>query len=162
MLIVQDNVFSKEIAAVVARDYIELNKSCDAIWCNGSFDETVRSGSLVSSILKSAAKHFDLSKMVGFEYWAHYNSGVGWHYDKDEVMYNETGVLRLPLCGIVYYPIIENLSGGWFVTHSEKVQPRTNRAVMFSADKEHMVERFTGTRLSVSINPWDVKPKAYL
>ena len=47
-------------------------------------------------------------------------------------------------------------------SYHEKIKPKTNRAIIFSSNLEHMVEPFTGTRLSVSINPWNKKPKAHI
>ena len=38
-----------------------------------------------------------------------------------------------------------------------EVKPVKNRLVIFSKRLYHGVEEFTGTRVSVNINPWDTK-----
>ena len=162
MLIILDDVFNAPTAQAITDDYIIHKKSTDIIWCDTSYHDISKSTAPVSVLLNLAFKNFNISHMIGFEYWAHYNSGANWHFDKDEVELQTTGQLHLPLCGIVYYPLIENLDGGCFVTHHERIKPKTNRAIIFSSNLEHMVEPFSGTRLSVSINPWNRKPKAHI
>lgn len=106
-------------------------------------------------------QYFDLSSMVGCEYWdAHRydpSPDLNWHIDKDEKLYTETGEERRPLCSVVYYPHIENLKDGRFLTESHLVVPKTNRMIAFSSGLLHAVERFTGQRKSLSINPWSYK-----
>ena len=41
--------------------------------------------------------------------------------------------------------------------NSTVINPKTNRMVIFPAGKFHMVEDFTGTRMSMVINPWDAR-----
>lgn len=110
-----------------------------------------------SILLAKARAVVDLSSMQGFECWAHRTTRPGWHVDKDEGMRE----LQTPLCSIVYYPCIENLTGGRFLTNTETVTPRTNRMIVFSPGIYHGVEEWSGTRFSVAINPWDHRPVSY-
>ena len=110
-----------------------------------------------SMLLEKARTVVDLSSMQGFECWAHQTTRPGWHVDKDEGMRE----LQTPLCSIVYYPCIENLTGGRFLTNTETVTPKTNRMIVFSPGIYHGVEEWSGTRFSVSINPWDHRPVSY-
>ena len=41
------------------------------------------------------------------------------------------------------------------------IDAKTNRIVMFPAGKFHMVEDFTGTRISMVVNPWDISNYKY-
>jgi hypothetical protein len=160
MLIILDDVFQDHIVKVIADDYVIHKKTCDIFWYDITSFTNINSP--VTTLLNIAAKNFNLTDIIGFEYWAHYNSGVDWHFDKDELESEKTGKLVFPECSIVYYPLIENLEGGCFITKHDSIKPKTNRAIIFSSDIEHKVDSFTGTRLSVSINPWNRKPQAHL
>ena len=68
-----------------------------------------------------------------------------------------------PICGIVYYPRIENLKGGELVfENDERVSPMKNRMVLFHATLKHCVEDYTGRRHSVNIHPWNEKYHRFL
>ena len=162
MLIILDDVFPPDTVKVIADYYIIDKAPCNAIWSDTTYSSISKTTSPAATLLNIAAKNFDLTNMVGFEYWAHYNSGVDWHFDKDELEVKKSGKLVFPACSIVYYPLIENLEGGCFITKHDSIKPKTNRAIIFSSDIEHKVDSFTGTRLSVSVNPWNTKPRAYL
>ena len=92
-----------------------------------------------------------------------------------------------PLCSIVYYLQIEDLVNGELrISHNDEIQlnstntlyeevranrldhkiddiiiPKTNRAVMFSPGKFHTVNEFTGKRISMIINPWNISKYKY-
>lgn len=116
-----------------------------------------QSDSPFASILKEANKYFDLSSMVGCEVWSHSTTRPDWHYDKDETHNEQTGNLKFPLCGIVYYPHVSNLTGGRLLTGTEQIVPKRNRLIIFSPGILHSVEPYTGERMSVAINPWNYK-----
>ena len=114
------------------------------------------SDSAVGSLLLSVSKFFDLSSMVGFEYWVNYNAGAGWHYDTDES--NSEG--NFPICSIVYYPKVDLISGGHFITEQVSIKPKQNSLLCFSPGIYHCVEKFEGQRVSLAINPWSYKVKS--
>jgi hypothetical protein len=114
----------------------------------------------VEQLIKISGKYFDVSAAIGYE--MHKNViGPKYHYDKDEMLFETTGVLSLPLCSIVYYPKVENMQGGDLVFNDLILLPIPNRLVIFSPDRMHGVNDHTGTRISVGINPWAEKPLAY-
>lgn len=116
--------------------------------------------SILHQLVDIARNYFDLSSMIGFEYWSQNQSKPGdWHIDKDEMMFQETGVVSTPLCTIAYYPIVDIVSGGRFISKDLAITPKTNRLLMFDSTMEHMVEDYTGRRVSVLIAPWDRKVK---
>lgn len=114
----------------------------------------------IDQILDIARKYFDLSDAIGYE--MHKNlKGPKYHCDKDELLYSTQKILSFPLCGIVYYPKIENMQGGDLAFDNVVLLPITNRLVIFSPNLSHGVNNFLGTRISIGINPWKEKPLAY-
>lgn len=113
-------------------------------------------------LVDHASKYFDLSSMIGTEIWSNVNEVVPhWHVDKDEKLFDETGEMSYPLCTILYYPIVEDLEGGKITLLGEDsitVTPKANRAVFFSSDIPHIVEPFTGKRVSVVSCPFSYNP----
>lgn len=110
----------------------------------------------VGKIILTVSKFFDLSEMVGFEYWTNHNVDKDWHYDTDESDREE----RYPICSIVYYPQVDILSGGNFITETESIKAKENRLLCFSPGIYHKVESFEGQRVSIAINPWNYKVKS--
>ena len=115
-------------------------------------------------ILATASKCFDLSSMVGFEEWHHdpfWRSLPSEHYDKDEVLYQETEETVFPLCSCIYYFKIEGLVGASLVIDDkDTIVPESNMLVVMSPGVWHKVTEYeTGTRVSLNINPWDYKIK---
>ena len=116
--------------------------------------------SILHQLIDIASKYFDLSSMVGFEFWSQNQSKPDdWHIDKDEMMCKETGDISTPLCTIAYYPIVELTSGGRFISRDIAIEPRTNRLLIFDSTLEHMVENYEGRRVSILIAPWDRRVK---
>jgi hypothetical protein len=109
----------------------------------------------VGNLIMNVSKFFDLTNMVGFEYWVNYNADKGWHYDTDE----SSSELNYPICSIVYYPKIDLISGGHFITEHVSIKPKQNSLLCFSSGIYHCVERFEGQRISLAINPWSYKVK---
>jgi len=112
-------------------------------------------------IVEKAGKYFDMEKIKGYETWVHSNSKPsadyedGWHYDKDEYRYNLNNILSFPVCSCVFYLKIQKLIGGDLVIEDVTITPKTNRLIIFGPGKKHYVKDFTGTRISVNINPWN-------
>ena len=129
----------------------------DPGWIDSTIDNINCNYFVLDKILKIASEHFDLSKMVGCECWAHFNTGPPWHIDQDDELFHRTGEIKTPICSIVYYPIINNLIGGKFITKTESITPIANSLLIFAPRIEHAIEQFNGNRASIAINPWDYK-----
>lgn len=113
---------------------------------------------VIQKMYDYAATLYDLSHAKYLEFWKHENTRPDWHYDQDEVWYMRTNQHKFPLNTIIYYPKIENLVGGDFVTDSIRITPKTNRMVILSPGIYHRVEPFeSGFRMSFNINPWSNK-----
>tara|TARA_A100001201_G_C3986395_1_gene170249 strand:- start:47 stop:544 length:498 start_codon:yes stop_codon:yes gene_type:complete len=110
---------------------------------------------LCLSVIKVAGQFYDLSSSIGYEFWTRLNTKPSrWHQDSD-VELSKKGILKFPLCSIVYYCHVENLCGGQLCIESDVITPKTNRMVIFAPGLPHYVEDFTGDRVSILINPWD-------
>jgi hypothetical protein len=154
MLIVVDNVLTDDTREAVVK-YFSESPEMRSQWADVGWSET----SPIAQIVTEASKFFDLSRMVGCEYWAHYGTRPEWHIDKDEALLRKTGELVVPLCSIVYYADVRNLVGGQFMTKTEMITPMTNRLLAFSPGVLHGVADYSGTRLAIGINPWPQKPE---
>ena len=110
-------------------------------------------------LLITANNHYDLSDVIGYEFWGHKNTRPpgGWHYDKDEIAFHRDGIYKFPVCSIIYYPVIENLIGGELILNKDVITPRTNRLIIFKSGVYHYVNEFEGKRYSLLINPWTHK-----
>lgn len=114
-------------------------------------------------------RHVDRMGVVGYEYW--YNvlwkgNDLGWHYDKDEKHWRDTGEVNIPIYGSVLYPYHEVTGGYLEIQHGnevERIQPVPNRAIFFSAGEEkHRVSDITwGTRKTFACNLWKVVPSEF-
>lgn len=154
--LVVDNVLAPdEVKATV--EFFENLKNGNARWVDTNSSVAFP----LEKIINLVSKTFDLSNAIGYECWSHVNTRASWHVDKDEEAWTSERKLKHPLCSIVYYPYIRNMSGGRFVTKSHLVVPRENRLVAFSPGLQHAVEVFKGERMSCAINPWDYKPEFY-
>lgn len=153
MFVVIDDFFSDDKLNEVV-NYIPKLPEGDCWFENNSIE-------FVEIILKETSKYFDISTSVGYEMHKNVIS-LGMHYDKDEKLFKSTGQLSFPLCGIVFYPKIEYMTGGEFILDkSAAIVPKTNRLVLFKGDLYHGVIPHTGTRVSIGINPWSEKPLSY-
>ena len=161
MLIVLDDVLDEEHLAAVVDFFSRSDEARETKWEKGGLDKLRGNNSPMALLLTCASQFFDLSDMIGSEYWANYGTRTDWHVDKDEKLYKTSGDVNCPICSIVYYADID-VSGGNFVTETLSVRPVTNRMIVFSPGLVHGVEYFTGKRLSVAINPCAHKPTTYL
>lgn len=159
MLVILDNALTQSANQIAAQQF--QGHSSPISWIAGSLKQFQDYESALSQCLQHASKYFDLSEMVGIELWSHNGTRPEWHIDKDEKIFESTNKIVTPICSIVYYAFVENLIDGKFITESESVMPKTNRLVIFSPMLLHSVEKYTGSRLSISINPWSTTPKAY-
>lgn len=160
MLIVIDNFLPVDKNKEVV-NFFNSHDAREGRWIEGGLLTFLNSSSFISDCVKTVSKYYDLSSMIGCEMWCHHNTRPDWHYDKDEKLSQETGEIKTPLCSIVYYGSIDNLVNGKFITEDITVTPKTNRLIMFSPNTHHSVEEYTGNRLAIALNPWNIKPKAY-
>jgi hypothetical protein len=161
MLIVLDDVLDEAHRQAVVGFFSQSDEARSVKWEQGGVDKLHGNNSPMAILLRRAADYFDLSLMVGSEYWANYGTRPDWHIDKDEKLYAMSGNTECPICSIVYYADIDAL-GGDFMTETIRVKPVTNRMIVFAAGLKHGVEPYTGTRLSVAVNPWTHKPLGYV
>jgi hypothetical protein len=118
----------------------------------------------VSKLLRTSAKYFDFSQFGGAEIWTHNLSAPGFHYDKDESIYQKHGVNVFPLCTIVYYQEIssqgENLNNFKFSlsTQDTSIIPKENRCVIMAPGLIHGSGGISGIRKLIAISPWIEKP----
>lgn len=157
MLIILDDVLD-DINREAVRSYFTSDEAPKKIsWADGSVTSLIAYGSPLSKILSTVQQYVDISEMVGCEYWYHHNTRPNWHVDKDENLYKQTGAVDYPMYSIVYYADVDCI-GGNFLTDTVSVAPKTNRMLIFSKATTHSVAPFSGTRLSIAVNPWSHKP----
>lgn len=161
MLIIVDDVLDSQSLEVVQNFFSSSHQARQMQWADGDLDYFLKDSRPFSKILNRIANVFDLSSMVGIEHWAHYGTKPAWHIDKDEKLALRTGQISTPICSIVFYAKIDQLKNGKFMTENISVTPKTNRLLAFSPNEAHGVEEYTGTRMSVAINPWAKKPEGY-
>jgi len=160
MLIVLDDVLDEAHRQAVVGFFSQSGEARAMKWEKGGVDSLRGNKSPMALLLTRASQFFDLSDMIGSEYWAHYGTRPDWHIDKDEKLYQMSGNTECPICSIVYYADVD-ADGGKFITETATVTPVTNRMIVFSPGLMHGVEPYTGTRLSVAVNPWASKPLGY-
>ena len=158
MIHIIDDVLSEEEIEEFEEQVIGLNNVDKIV----QYDQI----KFVHPILKVVSQYFDLTKCSGYEIWQH-NKTEGflpWHHDRDEILYAKKKIANHPVCGIVYYLAIdEDLKGGGLLfENNERVIPKTNRMVLFDGTLLHSVEKYTGRRHSVNINPWNEKYQPFL
>jgi hypothetical protein len=108
---------------------------------------------MCEKLLTRAKQFYDLSSMVGYDFWGHTNNKLDWHYDRDE---NIKDHVSCPLFSIVFYSLIRDLRGGELVFEDgTTVIPKSNRAVFFDPFIKHKVNPSTGTRVSYNVNPFN-------
>ena len=153
MIVILDDVLSESGRHKVYDKYSNRRNSISETWIdNESADKQCK------KLLKIANKFINIKDASGFELWTHYNTKPGFHYDKDEKHFANTGEFRFPLCTLLYYPYIDNnLIGGEFLAEGIQIKPRTNRLVIFSPGLWHGVNEYTNDRFSLIINPWFTK-----
>ena len=158
MIHIIDDVLSEEEIEEFEEQVIGLNNVDKIV----QYDQI----KFVHPILKVVSQYFDLTKCSGYEIWQH-NKTEGflpWHHDRDEILYAKKKIANHPVCSIVYYLAIDKdlKGGGLLFENNERVIPKTNRMVLFDGTMLHSVEKYTGRRHSVNINPWNEKYQPFL
>lgn len=155
MIIIEDNFLSPD----KMRQFAEYHYNMGGVHCLKSIDEV---NDIEAEILEFGSLFYDLSESVCVEMWSNPNTVVPhWHVDKDEKYYHETGEFKYPLCTLVYYAHAdEALEGGRIILYEDEqltIKAKSNRLIVFPSNVPHIVEPFTGQRLSVILCPYDYK-----
>ena len=157
MIIILDDII--DLKSNFQRDSVrvldELNEpNINEKWY--SLDEQHPFDNFCNSMIGVANQFINLDSCVGYEFWTQKNTRPSkWHQDKDEQLNGAKSILSFPLCSMVYYLIVENLEGGQLHVEDDIITPKTNRLVIFSPGKYHYVQPYTGTRISMLVNPWN-------
>ena len=142
--LVFDDVFDAE----TTKAFVDFDYGPNETWYD------LGSNPVHEKILEICRSHFDLANVVGYEMWRN-TTNPGWHVDKDEKLFKASKQHVFPQCSAVYYARIENMNGGEFYTDDVRCFPKTNRLLLFSPGVYHGVSASTGTRVAVSLNPWN-------
>jgi hypothetical protein len=157
IIIVDD--YLKESLIVEVLDNLK-NNNISETWFDKNQSHTY--SLLCQTLLFESSKYYDLKNYSGYEFWTQNNTKPRtWHVDKDEYCHFNTGIYKFPICTVVFYLKVNNLSGGTLCLKDCNIVPKTNRLIIFSPGIWHNVEEFTGERVSIIINPWDEKLMGY-
>ena len=127
-------------------------------WFNA--DDPHDNSIICEKLLKIAQKYYtDIKNIKGYDFWAHYNTRPQeWHFDKDENAYLKQGIERFPLCSIIFYLEVDLQEGGsLLIEPGIKIKPISNRMILLASGSYHFVEKYTGERIGININPWSTK-----
>ena len=102
----------------------------------------------------------DISNAVGIEEWTQDASWFmpGEHVDKDEVLYEKTGIVKYPLCSAVLYLKIRHLEGAklLLVRDNVEITPEPGKLILLAPGVLHKITDFySGQRISINLNIWD-------
>lgn len=184
MITIRDNFIKDEnLLKDIANDESFFADPGVYYWWKGWFNEqpgtelTVKQR-LIKEIWGSNCPISETYNISGFEYWtgiqtANPNLGfkdnLGFHFDKDESWFKETGKIVSPVIGTVYYPPQPDFEGGELIVHTagknkkpDVIQTRPNRLIIFRAGEDvHAVDTvIKGTRKAIAINLWSEIPYA--
>lgn len=153
MIHIYDNVYDNDMLKQAQQWALSLPS--DDTW----FD--MKDIGIGQHLMNIASKCFNLKDAIGCEIHINSHSPHG-HFDKDEGLFMKTGKLSFPLCGIVWYPIVD-MTGGHltFPDSGVEIKPKTNRLVIFAGHLFHDGTPHQGLRKSVGMNPWKKKPMTY-
>ena len=138
---------------------------------------------LLQKVYLSASERISNIDDIGCEYWVNINRRQGYHYDCDEVLRTEYGILQFPVLSSVYYLFFDSIFGGEIEIYEETTKkeeflqlysgnheflrernktihlPRPNQLIMFSNKVPHRVLHWNGKkRVSIAINFWCTRP----
>lgn len=164
-MIIVDNFVQDDVFLATLRDDRYWQTNTPYTW----FDKNSLSESpwlkLTRQIWLFAARFHDLGTYEGYEIWTQViqDRELGWHVDKDEHKWRETGEIINPILGSIYYAHSEHVEGGFLETRNkygaQLVEPVPNRLVIHHPSQDHMVHRCTaGVRRSFLTNLWEIKP----
>lgn len=184
MITIRDNFIKDEqLLKDIANDSTFFADPGVYYWWKGWFNEdpgyepTIKQR-LISEIWADNCPVSETWNISGFEYWTGiqtadkelgFKNNLGFHFDKDESWFKETGEIVRPVIGTVYYPPQPEFEGGELIVHTagkdkapDVIQTRPNRLIIFRAGEDvHAVDVVTkGTRKAIAINLWSEIPYA--
>ena len=136
---------------------------------NNVYLNIVKHGWTVASQLDSTIKKA-YEERKGIELWTHLlgpnekDNGLDWHIDKDERLFEETGIIKTPLYGSIFYchqeiNLIDDMGMLELGTppEVERIKPLPNRLVIFKSNTPHRVTKGTESspRRSIISNLWN-------
>ena len=154
--------------------YIPKRVHCSPL--NGKHTRTIET---YCKRIREVTNIFNNRPVNMYEYWSHRDNPPNWHYDKDEALSNNQGIIRTPLCSTVFYPnVSKDVREGYFeviekpqtnvndLTEDEerlhtKISPVTNRLIIFPSVYMHRGNKpkdGVGERLLLAVNLWDAEP----
>lgn len=156
-----DNFLTTPRLNVMKYEFKRLKENIPLKWCDETYPgQKVKHTRKV--ILKEVAKHYNFKRYKGFEEWSQNNTQCNSHVDKDEGYFKRTNNLKFPICSVIFYVEVKDLTGGRLVLGEDIITPRTNRLVIFDPGIYHYVEPFNGIRRAYLINPWNFKPETFI
>jgi predicted 2-oxoglutarate/Fe(II)-dependent dioxygenase YbiX len=174
MVIIDDFIKDQNLLNDINKDSTFFGPNGNFMWWDGWWNspvDTVKKR-LIEYIWKDNS-FLDLKGIFGFEYWtgvygpSKEHKDLPTHFDKDELLYEETGKMVSPVMGTVFYPSPIPFEGGYLEIDSkgektEVIQAKYNRLVIFPAgDLPHRVTPvLSGTRHAIAINLWNQVPLA--
>jgi|GEM_PF-2027111 len=156
-VIVLDDVLSEEDAELFRARHFCSSEREDNRWVDKG-----NQPKYITNLVNVVESYIDLSTAVGYEWWTQKNTytGRGWHIDNDEEVWASDGILKTPLCSIIYYPLVAHIKGGEFDLGDLKIPAKTNRMIIVSANEPHKINNYNieeADRWSFLINPWSYK-----
>ena len=173
MIIIDDFIQDPNLLKRIDEDETFFGPNGNFMWWDGWWDSP--SNTIKKELIEYIWRWNDPTQgynISGFEYWTGVygpskpNKDLGTHYDKDELLYKETGELVTPVIGTVFYPKNVGFEGGYLEIESggeiERIKAKYNRLIIFPAGEyPHRVTHVTsGTRYAIAINLWDKIPLA--
>ena len=166
-MIIVDNFLKEDYALTALRS--------EELWenqINYQWNDKTQTNNPIEVFCKFVWETFFLNeyeKVDGFEYWTNILSSdgvpdLGWHFDKDEHLFEKSNELNCPNLGFVYYVHKDCPEGGYLeIKHEddevERIKPIPNRLVIFNPSYLHRVTDVTkNTRLTLACNLWLKKP----
>ena len=183
MITVFDNFLDENLLNEIKNDPTFFEKTGDYKWWQGWFNQTddvplTLKHKIIESIWGSNNPIRESFNISGFEYWTGIQTAdpklghkdiLAEHYDKDEALFEKTGEIASPVIGTVFYPGIEDFTGGELAIYTdgvdekpEIIKAKPNRLIIFNAG-QHVHEVLpvkTGTRHAFAINLWQSIPYA--
>jgi len=181
MIIIDDFVKDSNLLTRIEHDDTFFGENGNFMWWDGWWNTEAHTlkQELIEYVWKYRSpwdhpRYQSINNLMGFEYWTGVygddkpNKNLGWHFDKDEKHWlntggNDGGEVISPIIGTIYYPKKSEFTGGYLEIQSagddgpaEVIEPKFNRLIIFDAGKhKHRVtEVKSGLRYAIAINLW--------
>jgi hypothetical protein len=181
MIAVFDNFLDESLLNEIKNDPTFFTTPGNYKWWHGWFNQTddvplTLKHKLIESIWGSNNPIRESFNISGFEYWTGIQTAnpelghkdiLEHHHDKDEAWFKKTGEILTPIMGTVFYPGIEEFTGGELAIYTdgpdekpEIIKAKPNRLIIFDAGKDvhEVLTVKSGTRHAIAINLWKSIP----